>query len=157
MDAKPSAGEGDPSMPRSSSASLANMLQEFISGADTASAARMVKHQHSKAIETATTPQQAAGRRVGSPAPVGPSSASKLAATAAKNLHINACEQGGLTMLEFAEAMKKDARAQEHLTGVIADMLEDTINRNDAKNRKGELASFEGDKAPISPSAYVRR
>ena len=146
----------DPSLPKSSSTStLASMLQEFTAGSDTATAARKLRAHHAKSLELAKPPQQAAERRVGSPAPHGPSSATKLAR--AKNMHINACVQGGLTMLELAEAMKKDARGQEHLTAVIADMLEDTIARNDAKNRKGELASFEGDKAPITPSAYVKR
>lgn len=60
-------------------------------------------------------------------------------------------------MLQLTDAIKRDAKAQDHLIVIITDMLEETIARNDAKGRKGELASFEGDKAPITPAAYVKR
>jgi hypothetical protein len=71
--------------------------------------------------------------------------------------HVNAIEQDGLSMLDLVEAMKADAKNQDELISVIANSLEDTVKRNDTLGRVTELTAFEGDKAPISPSAYTRR
>ncbi|KAJ1496188.1 cyclin-domain-containing protein [Baffinella frigidus] len=71
--------------------------------------------------------------------------------------HINAIEQDGLSMLDLIEAMKADAKNQDELISVIAKSLEDTVKRNDELGRVTEMKAFEGDKAPITPSSYVRR
>mmetsp|Transcript_266 Transcript_266/g.599 ORF Transcript_266/g.599 Transcript_266/m.599 type:complete len:317 (+) Transcript_266:137-1087(+) len=72
--------------------------------------------------------------------------------------HTVAYVSGGMLMAEFAAVMIEDASRQDHLTELIGDMLEETVSRNDARGRKGVLASFEGaKKAPISPADYVRR
>jgi len=47
--------------------------------------------------------------------------------------HCCPIEQGGLTMLELIDAMKKDALIQEKLVHIIADLVQETVSRNDRR------------------------
>ena len=40
-------------------------------------------------------------------------------------------EAGVLTMTELISAMKKDALEQDKIVAIVADLLEQTVNRND--------------------------
>jgi len=98
------------------------------------------------------------------PAPLGPRSGSDdggegrdIEGVVRARLHLDAVEAGGLTGGELVAVMKRDAERQEGLTKVIAELLEDTVQRNDARSRASGLASFEAGKAPISARDYVHR
>jgi hypothetical protein len=71
--------------------------------------------------------------------------------------HTLATEYGGISMLEQVAAMKVDAEAQEPVVKLIAELLEETVARNDSLGRSTALAAFEGEKAPVRAGAYVRR
>jgi len=100
-------------------------------------------------------------------APPGPCQGSPLCANAsgaaerrpevAPDAHTLATESGGMTMLELVARMKEDAAQQEHLVKLIADLLDETVARNDSIGRKSVLTAFEGEKAPVRAGAYVRR
>ena len=55
------------------------------------------------------------------------------------------------------ELMKADAARQEPLTQVIGAMLEETVIRNDMKQKQSSLPSFTGRRPPLSASAFVAR
>jgi len=72
--------------------------------------------------------------------------------------HAFAQEAGGPDMLEFTQAMKDDAAAQDHVVELLGTLLDKTIERNDRLGRKSELAEFEAGKAcPLTASAYLKR
>jgi hypothetical protein len=95
--------------------------------------------------------------------------------------HSQPCQQGGLTMVRLAQEMKKDAAEQENLVSIIAELISETVQRNDSRNvraalppapgvddwhnlmtpcptqRVSKLAPFEGGAAPIPAVAYVKR
>eukprot|EP00291_Cryptomonas_curvata_P011726 CAMPEP_0172185896 /NCGR_PEP_ID=MMETSP1050-20130122/20429_1 /TAXON_ID=233186 /ORGANISM="Cryptomonas curvata, Strain CCAP979/52" /LENGTH=262 /DNA_ID=CAMNT_0012859943 /DNA_START=129 /DNA_END=917 /DNA_ORIENTATION=+ len=66
-------------------------------------------------------------------------------------------EAGGLTMVELISALKKDALDQDKIVAIVADLIEKTVNRNDKMQRISPLELFEGDKAPVKASSYVKR
>ena len=72
-------------------------------------------------------------------------------------LHTLPTERGGISMLEQVAAMKMDAEAQEPVMKLIAELLDQTVERNDGLGRSTALAAFEGEKAPVRAGAYVRR
>jgi hypothetical protein len=47
--------------------------------------------------------------------------------------HCMPIEHGGLSMLELIDAMKKDAGTQERLAHIIADLVQETVSRNDRR------------------------
>ena len=49
----------------------------------------------------------------------------------AEALHTMPMEAGVLTMTELISAMKKDALEQDKIVAIVADLLEQTVNRND--------------------------
>mmetsp|Transcript_13399 Transcript_13399/g.31415 ORF Transcript_13399/g.31415 Transcript_13399/m.31415 type:complete len:294 (-) Transcript_13399:90-971(-) len=53
--------------------------------------------------------------------------------------------------------MKKDAERQEPLVTVIAQMLEETVLRNEQSSKKSTLPSFQGKRPPLSACAFVTR
>ena len=55
------------------------------------------------------------------------------------------------------ELMIADAARQEPLISVIGSMLEETVVRNDAKQKQSSLPSFTGRRPPLSASAFVAR
>ena len=55
------------------------------------------------------------------------------------------------------ESMKQDAQRQEPLVGVIACMLEETVQRNEQTGRTCTLTSFNGRRPPLTPDAFVKR
>mmetsp|Transcript_18659 Transcript_18659/g.42702 ORF Transcript_18659/g.42702 Transcript_18659/m.42702 type:complete len:329 (-) Transcript_18659:117-1103(-) len=55
------------------------------------------------------------------------------------------------------ELMKKDAARQEPLVAVIANMLEETVVRNEQLQKKSSLPSFTGRRPPLTASAFVNR
>lgn len=55
------------------------------------------------------------------------------------------------------EIMKADAARQEPLTSVIGAMLEETVLRNDLKQKQSSLPAFTGRRPPLSASAFVAR
>ena len=57
----------------------------------------------------------------------------------------------------LTEMMKADAARQEPLTSVIGAMLEETVLRNDLKQKQSSLAAFTGRRPPLSASAFVAR
>lgn len=59
--------------------------------------------------------------------PAHPPAKGDIVAKSDRLRHTFTCEQGGMTMVELADAMKADAATQEHLTTVIAEMLEETV------------------------------
>ena len=95
--------------------------------------------------------------------------------------HSQPCQQGGVTMVRLAQEMKKDAAEQENLVSIIAELISETVQRNDSRNvrfalpappgiddwhnlmtpcptqRISKLAPFEGGVAPIPAVAYVKR
>jgi len=104
----------------------------------------------------------------GSSAPPGPVQGSPVAPCAdaggaadghspARQLHTLPTEHGGISMLEQVAAMKADAALQEPVVKLIAELLEETVARNDSQGRSTALAAFEGEKAPVRAGAYVRR
>ena len=93
------------------------------------------------------------GPAVGSP----PTFAAGAAERRPELPHTLAIEQGGMTMQDVVEAMKADAASQEHLVKLIAQLLEETVERNDSLGRSTALSAFEGEKAPIRAGPYVRR
>ena len=98
-------------------------------------------------------------------APAGPSCGSPCAhvvdAAGAHDVtsaaHTMPTEAGGLTMIEFMMVFKADAAQQEHLVQLISELLQETVARNDSLGRSSALATFEGEKSPVSPGSYVRR
>jgi len=99
-------------------------------------------------------------------APPGPAQGSPIATVAdavggaarrRPEAHTLATELGGISMQEQIAAMKADAAQQEHLVKLIAELLEETVARNDSLGRSTALAAFEGDKAPVTAGSYVRR
>lgn len=57
----------------------------------------------------------------------------------------------------LTELMKADAARQEPLTTVIGAMLEETVIRNDMKQKQSSLPAFTGHRPPLSASAFVTR
>jgi hypothetical protein len=57
----------------------------------------------------------------------------------------------------LTEIMKADAARQEPLTSVIGAMLEETVIRNDLKQKQSSLPAFTGRRPPLSASAFVAR
>jgi hypothetical protein len=45
--------------------------------------------------------------------------------------HTRPMEAGGITMAELVKALKKDALEQDKIVALVADLLEQTVNRND--------------------------
>mmetsp|Transcript_1385 Transcript_1385/g.2307 ORF Transcript_1385/g.2307 Transcript_1385/m.2307 type:complete len:262 (+) Transcript_1385:500-1285(+) len=101
----------------------------------------------------AASPKSQEGMRSGSVSPQPRSEG----ATEAPGKHTEVMEQGGMSMTELIAAMKKDAKMQESHISAYSKILEETVQRNDELCRKSELESFEGEEAPITASAYVRR
>jgi hypothetical protein len=67
-------------------------------------------------------------------------------------------EAGGPPLLDFTQAMKDDAAAQEHVVDLLGTLLDKTIQRNDMLGRKSELSEFEAGKAcPLTASSYLKR
>ena len=72
--------------------------------------------------------------------------------------HTYAQVAGGPCMSEFAQAMKTDAAAQEHIIELLGTLLDKTVQRNDGLGRKSDLPEFEAGKAcPLTASAYLKR
>jgi len=72
----------------------------------------------------------------------------------------NACEAGGLSMMELQEALKADASAQEYLVAVLGEILDATVEADSAGRAVNftALPRFESSKpCPLSPSAYLSR
>ena len=53
--------------------------------------------------------------------------------------------------------MKEDAQMQEPLVGVIAAMLDETVQRNERNRKTCTLASFNGSRPPLTPTQFVTR
>ena len=95
--------------------------------------------------------------------------------------HTLPCEQGGMPMLDFANAMKSDAESQIQILSLLSDRLDMIIQINDQRKvnhnfigssrlqapiseltlficeQKESLPCFEGIRSPISASRYVQR
>ena len=95
-------------------------------------------------------------------------------------LHTLPCEQGGLPMLDFANAMKSDAELQTGMLSMLTDRLDWLVNINDQRKvnhetigsssvltsaltsntlyeQKESLPCFEGARSPITASKYIQR
>ena len=92
--------------------------------------------------------------------------------------HTMPCEQGGMPMLDFAQAMKSDAELQTQMLGLLSDRLDWLVHINDQRKvnnqtisiamfattltdnlwiQKESLLCFEGTRSPIAASKYVQR
>lgn len=113
-------------------------------------------------------PMELDGELLSGSAPPGPVQGSPVAPCAdaggtpdrhpqAYQLHTLPTERGGISMLEQIAAMKADATLQEPVVKLIAELLDETVARNDSLGRSTALSAFEGEKAPVRAGAYVRR
>jgi hypothetical protein len=91
--------------------------------------------------------------------------------------HTLPCEQGGMPMLDFVQAMKSDAELQVQMINHLSNRLDMIIQINDERKvnkkeigssgldfrtdsvcaQKESLACFEGLRSPISASKYIQR
>eukprot|EP00961_Rhodomonas_salina_P135656 1825058-Rhodomonas_salina.2 len=71
--------------------------------------------------------------------------------------HTLPVEKHGLSMEDLNKLNKWDYALQLDLIEFCAEMLEDTVERNERRGKQCELRSFVGKTAPISPAQYVRR